>query len=513
MTGFIVFSLPFLSEDSGKTSNQLLAQISQQLSSFSVTPQSINSTSPPLIPDPFRANPRLVHVNVLWILSLTMSLMAGFFTISVQQWLRRIPLPTNLTVNETIRLRQLRYNGIYQWKVPEIVSLLPIAVQISVVLFLAGIVFLLETVNQTVAKTTLAFGSAILLLWVIMSILPLLFHECPYKTPLIPVLLAIFKICTPFPAYPIIFAANILCFPIEAYRRRSFKTVERGSALLAKIDGGVISSMRVFGHYLAAAPERLRVRLIHRISMFYQWMSNPMSFWVDRDIRVMHGRSARLDCHALADAAYMVPRHLLDTIRDKGLSQLPYNERPNFGLRFLAAQLSTRQQDVFDLLSVRTTVLFANKAGIAALHGTLFELRETLLKCVPNEWRPEGGTWTFKQIGVDGATSEEVPASQGASLYCYDQKIAQLLCFLHRSTLSPRPDTRITSPSFFDEFAGVVRKIGRVQSTGSIIANPDTRLPMTLLFKYCKHGLTTLPSTGKLVHALHHMSDRLIYTL
>ncbi|KIP03314.1 hypothetical protein PHLGIDRAFT_51949, partial [Phlebiopsis gigantea 11061_1 CR5-6] len=90
VTGCIVLTLPMLQDDPASQSVVLLAQISQQLSSLSVGPQFLNSTIQPSVNATVSTlpDPRLVKLNILWTLSLTISVMAAFFTITVQQWIR-----------------------------------------------------------------------------------------------------------------------------------------------------------------------------------------------------------------------------------------------------------------------------------------------------------------------------------------------------------------------------------------------------------------------------------------
>ncbi|KIP10217.1 hypothetical protein PHLGIDRAFT_65998, partial [Phlebiopsis gigantea 11061_1 CR5-6] len=88
LTGFIVLTLPMIEENSTESSAKLLAQISQQLASLSVSPNFINSTIPALEPEALQPDDRILKLNILWIVSLSLSLNAAFFTISAQQWLR-----------------------------------------------------------------------------------------------------------------------------------------------------------------------------------------------------------------------------------------------------------------------------------------------------------------------------------------------------------------------------------------------------------------------------------------
>ncbi|EKM53934.1 uncharacterized protein PHACADRAFT_56903, partial [Phanerochaete carnosa HHB-10118-sp] len=89
VTSFTLESYQWLSPDLEDITNQLLLQISAQLASFAISPGFTNSTAPVVaLRKPFVQDPTDVLINMLWILSLTFSLIAVFFAIAAQQWLR-----------------------------------------------------------------------------------------------------------------------------------------------------------------------------------------------------------------------------------------------------------------------------------------------------------------------------------------------------------------------------------------------------------------------------------------
>ncbi|KIL61771.1 hypothetical protein M378DRAFT_63912, partial [Amanita muscaria Koide BX008] len=94
-------------------------------------------------------------------------------------------------------VRQMRYDGLFYWKVPVLISFLPMALQTSVLLFFGGILDLLWSLHPTVAAvTTIAVGIVVAAL-VFTTFAPALqsiryFHrpklhaamkQCPYKSP------------------------------------------------------------------------------------------------------------------------------------------------------------------------------------------------------------------------------------------------------------------------------------------------------------------------------------------
>ncbi|KAL6301865.1 hypothetical protein BKA93DRAFT_441410 [Sparassis latifolia] len=167
----------------------LLAQISTQLSSFSVNAGFINSTVPPLASaaiSSVQAQPVLsssVRINALWFSSLICSLSAASIGIMVKQWLSRF---TNMLANASrpaARTRQLRNESMKTWRVANIIMILPILLQGSLVLFLAGLLELLWTLNDTVATVATVFVACLGVFQLFTTVLPAFVPTCPYQSP------------------------------------------------------------------------------------------------------------------------------------------------------------------------------------------------------------------------------------------------------------------------------------------------------------------------------------------
>lgn len=172
-TGFVAYSLPKLEEDFVETLFKILRAAALGGGRISADDSSL--------PDH-----RIVNVNVLWMVSLTLILMAAFFTITVQQWLRHISPLSQLTVREAVRLRQLHYDGILASNVPTVVSLLPTLVQLSVLLFLIGLLLQLNFLNQTVSAAFGGIAGTFFALYLVTVPLALIRSQCPYKSPVVP---------------------------------------------------------------------------------------------------------------------------------------------------------------------------------------------------------------------------------------------------------------------------------------------------------------------------------------
>ena len=126
-------------------------------------------------------------------MSLALSLATVLIGILCTQWLREYERDPPLDPKEAIALRQLRYEGLIAWRVPKILSVLPVLLHWSLVLFFAGLIDLLWSQNLTVA-IFVSFISGVLLFFVVATtVLPtiqmllvkdirLRTPQCPYKS-------------------------------------------------------------------------------------------------------------------------------------------------------------------------------------------------------------------------------------------------------------------------------------------------------------------------------------------
>lgn len=185
VTAFLIESFKLVSPEAAG-GDLTLTEISSRIASYSFSNNFANSTHvlagtmPPSPPQSYA-----VKINTIWFLSLNLSLIAAFFGIAIQQWLRHLRIPKHIPPREAIRLRQLRYRGLMKWQVPIIVTILPALVQISVLLFLIGLIQYVRHSNQDVALPFTVVSSLSLVLFVIVSLFPLIEPSCPYKSPLV----------------------------------------------------------------------------------------------------------------------------------------------------------------------------------------------------------------------------------------------------------------------------------------------------------------------------------------
>lgn len=187
VTTFSVQSYPALSPPSPDPSVAILAQISAQLNNLQINGQTITSTQPPAqgpvtsssVPAP------LIIVNTLWFTSLIFSLVSASIGILLKQWLREYEYDhvIKASIEEKLRLRQLRYDSLERWRVKEIVMLLPVLLQIALIMFLIGLVELAWTLNPIVAAFVITFVTVALVFTAVTTVLPAVFMACPYRSP------------------------------------------------------------------------------------------------------------------------------------------------------------------------------------------------------------------------------------------------------------------------------------------------------------------------------------------
>ncbi|OCH94847.1 hypothetical protein OBBRIDRAFT_49980 [Obba rivulosa] len=186
LTAFNVELYTSLAPDPGvDLTNRILVQISTQLAGLSMNDPSATSVQPTFLSShPTKASTPSVWINALWFSSLVLSLSSAAIGIIVRQWLGHFISPTSSNAQRSAQIHCLRYDrGLVSWHVPEILSLLPILLLASLVLFLIGLVILLWTLNGIVAGITTGLVAVLFLFLVSSTVLPTIRLDCPYKSP------------------------------------------------------------------------------------------------------------------------------------------------------------------------------------------------------------------------------------------------------------------------------------------------------------------------------------------
>lgn len=127
-----------------------------------------------------------MRVNTLWFISLGMSTACALWATLMQQWTRRYVQVTDTPYGppKRARIRAFFAEGVEKFALAAAVEVLPVLLHTSVLIFYIGLIDFLLNINHTVAFTMLALVALCVLVYFVLSIMPLYFHNSPYQTPL-----------------------------------------------------------------------------------------------------------------------------------------------------------------------------------------------------------------------------------------------------------------------------------------------------------------------------------------
>ena len=184
VTAFLIESYRWLSENPGDTTVKLLSEISAKLDGNSPARRLEEPLSLATDDQPFSAPLSAVIINSLWFASLVAALSSAFIGILVKQWLREYMRPLSTTPIDALSLRQLRYQALKDWGVVDVISFLPLLLQLSLALFLAGLLYLLWTLHDVVAGVLTVVIIIVFVFYTATTVLPAFQQStCPYKSP------------------------------------------------------------------------------------------------------------------------------------------------------------------------------------------------------------------------------------------------------------------------------------------------------------------------------------------
>ncbi|KAI0755031.1 hypothetical protein C8Q80DRAFT_1266547 [Daedaleopsis nitida] len=186
LTAFDVESYGLLQQEDGDEILDTLKTI-RQLNSFAYTAPFANATiqsSDAPWGMPFAAPAYAIWLNTLWFSALICTLSASSIAIMVRQWLHHYSTGVSGNSRDAARLRQYRYQAqLVKWHVAEIVSLLPVLLQLSLVLFLSGLLILVWLIHPIVAIISTAFTGFLVVFTVWTTIAPAFQSDCCYQSP------------------------------------------------------------------------------------------------------------------------------------------------------------------------------------------------------------------------------------------------------------------------------------------------------------------------------------------
>ncbi|KAJ7477901.1 hypothetical protein B0H11DRAFT_1864524 [Mycena galericulata] len=181
LTAFIIESYPTLVPDSGDSTVHLLNRISQQLAAAA-------NGSTFHIPPPTVFTPPITSLvcNALWFTSLGLSLTCALVATLLEQWARDFLHRADMRSATIIRARifQYLYYGLKRFSMHSVVDIIPLLLHASLFLFFAGLVAFLIPINTAIAVVAGALLALVTAAYSVLTILPLWYLDCPYRTPL-----------------------------------------------------------------------------------------------------------------------------------------------------------------------------------------------------------------------------------------------------------------------------------------------------------------------------------------
>ncbi|KAI0292524.1 hypothetical protein BC826DRAFT_433338 [Russula brevipes] len=137
-------------------------------------------------PPTFSPSQSAIWVNVLWFLSLVMSLTCAMFATTLQQWARRylrITQPARTSPHKRARMRAFFANGVDRFRVSWAAEALPALLHLSLFLFFAGLLIYLFDINFIVFNAVLCWVAFLSLVYGCVTMMPIFWHDSPYYAP------------------------------------------------------------------------------------------------------------------------------------------------------------------------------------------------------------------------------------------------------------------------------------------------------------------------------------------
>jgi len=154
-----------------------------------------NSTLGPYVPPDFSPPEHIVIVNALFYASLGVMILAAFIAMLIKSWVREFDrgLRAMSLPEQRAKTREFRYLGMERWKLPEMVSILPLLIQISILLFSIGLIlFLFHISKPSFGVTTAIFGIGILY-YVMTTSISVIATSSPFHSPLSRTLATVYR--------------------------------------------------------------------------------------------------------------------------------------------------------------------------------------------------------------------------------------------------------------------------------------------------------------------------------
>ncbi|KAG9123396.1 hypothetical protein FRC07_014991, partial [Ceratobasidium sp. 392] len=190
---FVIESSKSLQPDPAETSAQTLFTISQTLLALANTqPGSTFSFTPPQPPQ-FVVTTSAICVNTLWFMSLSLSVAVSLVAMLGKDWARAYMAELTGQPYQQARKRQQRWDSLEEWRMPQVITFLPTLLHLALLLFAIGLTIKLWSIHLGAAIPVLVVTLAATGVYAVSTALPLIRNNCPYSTPLTPLLRVLMK--------------------------------------------------------------------------------------------------------------------------------------------------------------------------------------------------------------------------------------------------------------------------------------------------------------------------------
>ena len=426
-------------------------------------------TSPTTQPQASSPMPTMlaVSVNQLWMTSLAMSLVAALFAITVYPWLREYKALSRFNPDEGLLLRELRQRALYTWGVPQLISLIPLLLEVAVIMFLVGLAELLNSLSYEVFLPFSCFLAVALVLFAFTLLAPFFYPTCPYKSPTSFAILYLAKSV----AWLIIF---LLCICVGAPVVLSAKIISVALRRFSSL-GPVADAWETrlsIGFWMLAAK---CLQPVFKFSMGRRYFGGE--FWASRErealsIRSSNGNNGDLYASALSSARKCLPKD-----RQEDLMSCFYSLPPRVQLTVAVAWIAH--------------ALHTDSVGLMLREGTA--VNSTLLRQI-NE------TFSDSYLSILTNILPSTWPGQDLERVCTPSMLLVLHTIIMRV---PLPEHRLRwyttrlmdlrrsqqDPSQQEGRTAFYRDLGDDRV--------DVRMPTTLLFEYNEHHPEALDDNGE----------------
>ena len=176
LSAFLIYAITLFQPD---ISTDILQHISLQLS---------NSSTPAFTPSPLTTAQsfNITAANALFFASLALVILDAFLAMLIKSWLRDFDRSYQVINIPELRAkeRERRLQGVERWKMEDLVSTLPILIQISLFLFCAGLMVLLSTLNIFVTGITGILFACGLCIYATTTLISIYDPYAPYPSPI-----------------------------------------------------------------------------------------------------------------------------------------------------------------------------------------------------------------------------------------------------------------------------------------------------------------------------------------